>query len=279
VRRTFDVVPPDTAAVAGPGVAQVAGWLAEAGPREVTVLTGAGVSTGSGIPDFRGPDGVWTRDPGAARPHRLADYRADPQLRRRSWQARAAHPAWSAEPNPAHRALVRLERTGRLRALLTQNIDELHQAAGSAPGLVLELHGTIHDTACLQCGGRAPMRAALDRVAGGDPDPACTVCGGVLKSATVSFGQHLDPELLRAAWAAAVGCVLFLAVGSSLTVQPAASLCRVATRAGARLVIVNGEPTPYDGVALASGGAVLRGDVGAVLTALVDACAPAALRV
>lgn len=235
----------------------------------VTVLTGAGISTGSGIPDFRGPQGVWTLDPSAARLHTLADYLQDPEVRRRSWQARAAHPAWHARPNAAHRALVTLERAGRLRALLTQNIDGLHQAAGSSPELVLELHGTVHETVCLRCGLRAPMRQSLDRVAAGEDDPACAACGGILKSATVSFGQHLDQELMRRARAAAADCDVFVAVGTSLGVQPAASLCRVATRAGARLVVLNAQPTPYDEVALLSGGAVLRDDVEELVPRLV----------
>jgi len=248
-------------------LADVAHALAEAA--KVTVLTGAGVSTGSGIPDFRGPAGVWTLDPSAAALHTIADYVADPEVRRRAWQTRRRHAAWTATPNPAHRAFVDLERAGRLRALLTQNIDELHQAAGSTPSLVLELHGTVHETACLQCTARAPMRRALDRVEAGEADPACTVCGGLLKSATVSFGQHLDQNLMRRARAAAADCQVFLAAGSSLAVQPAASLCRVATRAGARLVVINEQPTPYDEVALASGGAVLRGDVTELLPRLV----------
>lgn len=247
---------------------QEARALVESASR-VTALTGAGVSTGSGIPDFRGPAGVWTLDPAAARLHTIRDYTVDAEVRHRSWQGRLHHPAWTAQPGPAHRALVALERSGRLVALLTQNIDELHQAAGSAPHRVLELHGTIHEAVCLSCGARGPMGAALDRVRAGEVDPRCTVCGGLLTSATVSFGQHLDQALMRRARQAAADCEVFLALGSSLGVQPAASLCRVATRAGARLVVANGEPTPYDEVALRSGGAVLRGDLGVVLPALI----------
>lgn len=238
--------------------------------RRVTVLTGAGVSTCSGIPDFRGPDGVWTRDPRALRPPSLHDYASTESARRRAWQARLHHPAWQATPGPTHRALVVLERSGRLRALVTQNIDELHQAAGSSSSLVLELHGTVHEAACLQCGTLGPMRAALERVAAGDLDPHCTVCGGLLTSATVSFGQHLDQALMRRAREAAADCEVFLALGTSLRVQPAASLCRVATRAGARLVVANQRATPYDEVAVASGGAVLRGDLARVLPRLVS---------
>ncbi len=204
-----------------------------AGAARITVLTGAGISTDSGIPDFRGPDGVWTRDPTAHRRATLASYLADPQVRRQAWQSRRDHPAWTAEPNAGHRALVDLERAGRLRAVITQNIDGLHQRAGNDPGTVVELHGTVREVGCLSCGDRAPMSAALARVAAGEPDPPCLRCGGLLKSATISFGQRLDEAVLQAAAAAATDCDLFLAVGSSLTVQPAAGLTRVAARAGA----------------------------------------------
>jgi NAD-dependent deacetylase len=241
----------------------VAGWLREA--ERVTVLTGAGISTDSGIPDYRGPNGIWTRNPQAQRMSSIQDYVADPAIRRRAWQSRKAHPAWNAEPNDAHRALVELEKAGKLTTLVTQNIDELHQRAGSAAGKVLELHGTIWWAECLSCGVRSPMADELDRVSDAEPDPACTLCGGILKSATISFGQPLDPKVLQAAWRAAQECDLFLSVGTSLTVQPAAGLCEVAVEAGARLVVVNAEPTPYDGIA----DAVLREPIGGILPALV----------
>jgi NAD-dependent deacetylase len=241
----------------------VAGWLREA--ERVTVLTGAGISTDSGIPDYRGPNGIWTRNPQAQRMSSIQDYVADPAIRRRAWQSRKAHPAWNAEPNDAHRALVELEKAGKLTTLVTQNIDELHQRAGSAAGKVLELHGTIWWAECLSCGVRSPMADELDRVSDAEPDPACTLCGGILKSATISFGQPLDPKVLQAAWRAAQECDLFLSIGTSLTVQPAAGLCEVAVEAGARLVVVNAEPTPYDGIA----DAVLREPIGGILPALV----------
>ena len=195
-------------------------WLASA--RRITVLTGAGISTDSGIPDFRGPNGVWTRDPEAEKLSTLQYYVADPDVRRRAWQERARHPAWEARPNAGHAALVELERQGRLRALLTQNIDGLHQRAGSSAGVVLELHGTVHEVACLTCGERTPMRAVLERVEAGEPDPACPLCGGILKSATISFGQALDAEVIAAAARAAADCDVFLAAGTSLTVHPVA---------------------------------------------------------
>ncbi|WP_219462054.1 SIR2 family NAD-dependent protein deacylase [Nonomuraea rhizosphaerae] len=212
----------------------------------VTVLTGAGISTDSGIPDFRGPRGVWTRDPAAQALFTLDNYLADPDVRRRSWRARRDHAAWDAEPNAAHLALVELERSGLLRAIVTQNVDELHQRAGSSPEKVIELHGTMFRVECLTCDGITPMREALDRLAAGEDDPPCARCGGLQKAGTISFGQALRPEVLGAALDAARSCEVFLAVGSSLTVQPAASLCAEALDAGARLVIVNAQPTPYD---------------------------------
>jgi NAD-dependent deacetylase len=246
-------------------IEQVAQWVREA--QAVSVLTGAGISTESGIPDFRGPNGVWTKNPAAQRMFDFQAYLADPEVRARAWRARRDHPAWAAQPNAGHRALVDLERAGRLRAIITQNIDELHQRAGSAPDKVIELHGTMFWVECLSCARRAPMPEALARVDAGEPDPACPDCGGIQKAATISFGQSLRPDVLDAAIGAAVDCGLFLAVGSSLQVQPAADLCRVAVEAGARLVVVNAEPTPYDRVAAA----VLREPIGAVLPRLVRA--------
>jgi NAD-dependent deacetylase len=215
-------------------------------PTPVSVLTGAGISTDSGIPDFRGPQGVWTKDPAAQVLFTLDNYLADPEVRRRSWLARRDHAAWGAEPNTAHLALIELERSGLLRAIITQNVDELHQRAGSSPEKVIELHGTMFRVECLSCDLLTPMREALDRLAAGEDDPPCARCGGIQKANTISFGQELKPEVLDAALDAARSCGLFLAVGSSLTVQPAASLCAEALDAGARLVIVNAQPTPYD---------------------------------
>ncbi|MGC9665702.1 SIR2 family NAD-dependent protein deacylase [Planosporangium sp. 12N6] len=248
-----------------PTVDVVRDWLRAA--RSVTVLTGAGISTDSGIPDFRGPDGVWTRDPSAEAMVTLQTYVADPAVRARAWQERAGHPAWTAEPNAAHRALVDLERSGRLRTIVTQNVDGLHQRAGSGPDRVIEIHGTIFEVECLGCGVRGPMEQTLRRVAAGEADPACQVCGGILKSATISFGQQLDDRDLRAAYAAAVDCDLLLAVGTSLTVHPAAGLVDIAHGVGTRVVVVNGSPTPYDDLAAA----VIRDPIGEVLPALVAA--------
>jgi len=236
-----------------------------AAARRVTVLTGAGISTDSGIPDFRGPQGVWTKDPAAQRLFTLDRYVADPELRAVAWRNRREHAAWTARPNAGHAALVDLERAGRLRALVTQNIDGLHQRAGTSPSLVVEVHGTLRAVDCLGCGERTSMRSALDRVAAGEEDPSCLRCGGILKAATISFGQPLVPEVLAAARAAAEDCDRFLAVGSSLSVQPVAGLTRRAARCGARVLIVNASPTPYDGLA----DACLREPIGTVLPRLV----------
>jgi NAD-dependent deacetylase len=241
------------------------GWLTAG--RRVCVLTGAGISTDSGIPDYRGPDGVWTRDPDAERLVTLGYYLADPEIRRRSWLMRRAMDDARPQPNAGHAALVDLERQGRLRALVTQNIDGLHQAAGSDPERVLEIHGTVHEVVCVGCGDRTTMRAALDRVAAGEPDPACRVCGDVLKSATVYFGQMLDERVLAACTEAAADCDVLLAVGTSLQVWPAAGLAEVAVAAGARLVVVNAEPTPFDDLA----DLVVRERIGTALPKLVAA--------
>ncbi|MCW2577715.1 MAG: Silent information regulator protein Sir2 [Modestobacter sp.] len=219
-------------------------WLVAA--RRICVLTGAGISTDSGIPDYRGPNGVWTRDPDAEKLVTLSYYVRDPEIRRKAWLMRRDTDP-DARPNPGHAAVVDLQRQGRLRALLTQNVDGLHQAAGSTG--VLELHGTVREVECLSCGARSPMTEALARVDAGDPDPGCLDCGGVLKSATISFGQALDPDVLDAAAQAAADCDVLLAVGTSLAVHPAAGLVEVAAARGARVAIVNAEPTPYDGLA------------------------------
>lgn len=232
--------------------------------RRITALTGAGVSTASGIPDFRGPNGVWTKDPRAQRLSDIDSYVADPEVRRLAWRSRAEHPAWTAEPNAAHRAFTDLATQHRLRAVLTQNIDELHQRAGLDRDLVLELHGSVFGVVCLDCGSRGSMREALRRVADGEEDPPCRSCGGILKSTTISFGQALDADVIRGAQGAALDCDLFLAAGTSLTVHPAAGLAELAVRAGARLVICNAEPTPYDEMAAA----VLRDPLDEVLPEL-----------
>lgn len=248
---------------------RVAAWIDEARPTDgrggVTVLTGAGVSTDSGIPDFRGPDGLWTRNPEAERLATLDVYLSDPEVRRRSWRWRAQHPAWDAEPNAAHRALVDLERVGRLRAVVTQNVDGLHQEAGNDPQRVIEVHGSMREVECVSCDHRGPMSEALSRVEGGEDDPDCPSCGSIMKAATIYFGQALDPADIGRARQEAEDADVFVAAGTSLQVYPVAHLPGVAAQHGARVVIVNAEPTPYDDVA----DAVLRGGVSEILPALV----------
>ncbi len=237
------------------------------GAKRVVVLTGAGISTDSGIPDFRGPQGVWTRNPEAEKLATLQHYLADPEVRRRAWRSRLESPAWRARPNAGHRALVALERRGKLDTLITQNVDGLHQIAGSSPERVIEIHGTMREVNCLACGERAPMERVLERVRAGEEDPACRTCGGILKSATISFGQSLaQPDLARAGEAAR-RCDLMLAVGTKLSVWPIAGVVPAARDAGARVVIVNAEPTEMDELAHA----VIRGSISGLLPQIVDA--------
>ena len=247
---------------------QAAGWVREA--ERVVVLTGAGISTDSGIPDFRGPQGVWTKNPAAEKTSTLQNYLADPEVRRTAWKIRLESPAWSAEPNPGHRAIVDIERQGKLVGLVTQNIDELHQRAGNDPALVIEVHGTMWWTRCWTCGDRRPTAEALDRVRAGEDDPDCLVCRaagrhGILKSDTISFGQSLVQDVIDRAFAVSAACDVLVAVGSTLSVYPAASCVPIASRSGAKVVIVNGSPTDMDLVA----DAVLRGPISEILPALV----------
>jgi len=215
----------------------------------VVVLTGAGISTDSGIPDFRGPQGVWTLNPKAERMSDIHYYVADPEVRRLSWQSRLAHPAWGAKPNSGHRALVDLERRGKLHALITQNIDGLHQRAGNSPELVVEVHGNLHKAVCLSCGWRGPMQGVLDRVRAGDEDPTCETCRGILKSDTISFGQALIPQVIERAMRAAAETDCLVSVGTSLQVYPIAAAVPAAKASGASVVILNAQPTPFDDIA------------------------------
>lgn len=231
----------------------------------MVALTGAGISTASGIPDFRGPKGLWTTNPRAERTANLHYYMNDPDIRREAWRKRLDHTALAAEPNAGHRALVTLERRGKLDSLVTQNIDSLHHRAGNDPDRIVEVHGHLREVVCMACDERAPMERALDRVRAGEEDPPCRTCGGILKSATISFGQNLVPGDLRRAEAAAQRADLLLAVGSTLSVYPVAGLVPTAKVAGARVVIVNGAPTEMDDLA----DAVLRGDISEILPRLV----------
>lgn len=244
---------------------EVKGWIDAAGPEGVSVLTGAGISTDSGIPDFRGPNGVWTKNPAAERASRLSAYLGEPEVRRASWQARLRSATWTATPNAGHLAIVELERRGLLHTLVTQNTDGLHEAAGTSPGRLVEIHGNAHRVVCWGCGERAPMARALDRVRAGEADPPCRSCGGILKSDAILFEQDLVRDDLARAEAAAAGCDLLLAVGTTLAVYPAAAMVPIAKRAGARIVIVNAEATEMDGIA----DAVVRGQIGDLLPAIV----------
>jgi NAD-dependent deacetylase len=239
------------------------------GASRIVALTGAGISTESGIPDFRGPQGVWTKDPKAERLSNIHAYMAEPDVRIRAWQGRLDHPAWRAAPNAGHRALVELERRGKLHALVTQNIDGLHQQAGSSPGKVIEVHGTMREVMCMSCSWRGPMQPVLDRVRAGEEDPPCTRCGGILKSATISFGQPLVPSVIARAMRAAEETDLLLAIGSSLQVYPVAGAVPLALAAGTRVVIVNAEPTPFNEMV----DAVLRQPIGEILPALCGSLA------
>ena len=242
-------------------------WV-EAASR-IVALTGAGISTESGIPDFRGPQGVWTKDPKAERLSNIHAYMSEPDVRIRAWKARLDHPAWRAAPNAGHRALVELERRGKLHALVTQNIDGLHQQAGSSPGKVIEVHGTMREVMCMSCSWRGPMQPVLDRVRAGEEDPPCVRCGGILKSATISFGQPLVPSVIARAMRAAEETDLLLAIGTSLQVYPVAGALPVALAAGTHVVIVNAEPTPFDEMV----DAVLRQPIGEILPALCGSLA------
>jgi NAD-dependent deacetylase len=225
-------------------VDDAADWVRNA--ERIVVLSGAGLSTDSGIPDFRGPKGLWTTNPAAERASTLQHYLADADLRKLAWQNRLSAPLFSARPNAGHAAFVELERRGQLLAVVTQNVDGLHQAAGTDPDRVIEVHGTVHWSRCWGCRDRRPMQSILDRVRSGEADPPCEICGGILKSDTILFGQSLVPDVIDAALTAAERCDVLIAVGSSLSVFPAANVVPRAKSSGARVVIANAEPTGMD---------------------------------
>lgn len=243
----------------------IAAWVRDA--EHLVVLTGAGISTESGIPDFRGPQGVWTKNPEAEKTARLHYYVSDAAVRAKAWQNRLHGEYWTAEPNAGHQALVELERRAGLDTLVTQNIDRLHHDAGTSAEKIIEIHGNVREVMCLSCRWRAPMEVALDRVRAGEADPDCPECGGILKSATIFFGENLVAEDLIRAQRAAARADVFLAVGTSLTVYPAAELPEFALAHRARLGILNAEPTPYDGEA----DVVVREPLGAALSAIAAA--------
>jgi NAD-dependent deacetylase len=245
-----------------PDIAELRHMIEEA--QRIVVFTGAGISTESGIPDFRSPTGIWKTMPLI----HFSEFLASKEMRRESWRRRFGTDQTMrlAEPNRGHRAISTLVRRGKVSSVITQNIDGLHQRAGLAGDQVLELHGTMYSVVCTSCGARTAMSDALVRVRAGEADPPCADCGGILKSATVMFGQSLDTDVLSRAAAAAQAADLFLAIGSTLTVEPAASLCAVAVRAGAQLVIVNRDPTPYDEIATG----IIREPISAAVPTIVD---------
>ncbi len=245
-------------------VARLQGWV-DASDR-VVVLTGAGISTDSGIPDFRGPKGVWTRNPAAEKLATYDRYVGDSEVRKLAWQSRLEFANRLGGPNEGHRAVVELERRGKLHLLITQNIDGLHIDAGSTPQRTVEIHGTFREVACLACAERGPMLDVLNRLRAGEADPACRRCGGILKAATISFGQGLVPEDLERSERAAQQCDLMLAVGSTLSVFPIANVVPLAKAAGARVAILNEQPTEMDSLA----DAVVRGSISDILPRLVE---------
>jgi NAD-dependent deacetylase len=248
-------------------IAQARSWVDAA--ERVVVLTGAGISTDSGIQDFRGPQGLWTKNPLAEKLSNIHYYLADREVRKAAWRNRMASPTWTAKPNPGHLALVHLEKRRKLHALITQNIDELHQQAGNSPDKVIEVHGSMRRFMCWGCGMRGPMQLVLERVRAGEEDPECLTCGGILKSDTISFGQQLVPEVIDRAMRVAGEADVFVAVGTTLQVYPVAGAVDIARSAGAKVIIVNAEPTAYDDVA----DAVLPGSISEILPAILGSAA------
>ena len=232
---------------------------------KILVFTGAGMSTASGIPDFRGPDGIWTRlDPAEFTFER---YVTDPETRRRSWVNRRDSGILVAEPNAAHLAIVALSDQGRLAACVTQNIDGLHQRAGLTDELVIELHGNAHRCRCLGCDATWPTTEIFDRISAGEADPHCEHCGSIIKAAVVSFGEQMPPEAIGRAYAAAATCSAVVAAGSTLGVYPAADVPLRAAGRGVPYVIVNRGDTGHDDIA----DVVISGDVTQVLPQLIQA--------
>ena len=238
---------------------RLAELLLEAGQSGTVVFTGAGVSTESGIPDFRSPGGMWTR----YAPIDYSDYLTDPEMRRESWR-RGLHtypPLAAAEPNPAHLAIAEWWRGGFVNGVVTQNIDGLHQKAGVDADAVVELHGNAHWIACLLCDARFDRAAVHTRIEAGEADPQCPQCGGMLKATTISFGQPLPTEAVARAQRLHASARLCLVLGSSLVVYPAANLPEVTLEAGGILAIVNYTPTHLDSfatlVSRAAAGALL----------------------
>lgn len=246
-------------------VAEIGGWLADAG--RVVVFTGAGISTDSGIPDFRGPAGLWTKNPLAEKTSTLSHYLNDPEVRKAAWEGRKNGSNAARTPNTGHEKVADIHRMGKLSSVVTQNVDGLHQLSGVPEEKVIEVHGTFRFGRCWDCGDRRPMDEYVQRVVDGDPDPHCELCGGIVKSDAILFEQQLVPEVIDRAFLEAASCDLLIAVGSTLQVSPANGVVPQARRAGARVVIVNGEPTVMDSVAHR----VLVASISPALTAILAA--------
>ena len=244
---------------------KVRSWIGDA--ERVVALTGAGISTDSGIPDYRGPQGVWTKNPLAEKMSDIRYYMNDPEVRKLSWQSRLHNPAYDARPNNGHRALVELEKRGKLHALITQNVDGLHQRSGIPAEKVIEVHGNLRRAMCMSCDWRDDMQVVFERLRAGEEDPACSECGGILKSDTISFGQALIPEVIDRALQVAREADVLIAVGSTLQVYPVAGAVPLAKQAGAKLVILNAQATQFDEIA----DAVLNTSIGEALPFLCGA--------
>ena len=238
-------------------------WVTEA--RRITVLTGAGISTASGVPDFRGPNGIWTKNPSAEKFSNIESYKNDESIRIAGWQASSARRLNTVEPNVGHLALVELERRGQLRGLATQNVDGLHLVAGNSPEIVHEVHGTWQYTRCIGCSDRLPVEDTLQRVDAGEADPKCLKCGGLMKRDVILFGEALVPQVIAGAMAAAEDADLVMAIGTQLNVTPAANVVTRGKAAGAKVIIMNNQPTDRDQYA----DAFLMGDITEMLPALV----------
>ena len=230
------------------------------GSSKVVVLTGAGISTDSGIPDFRGPNGVWTKNPEAEKASNIRYYTTSAEIRKRNWALRASGDLWpTVAPNDGHKALAKLEE--KLLLLITQNVDGLHQLAGSPADRIVEIHGNTRNVQCLDCDYLAPMEEALERVRNGEEDPHCEICGGLLKSATISFGQSLIAEDLLRSEQSIHECDLLMAIVTTLTVGPINRVVPLAHSLGKLIIIVNGEPTEYDALAEC----LIRADISSTL--------------
>lgn len=238
-------------------------WLRTAD--RIVAFTGAGISTDSGIPDFRGPNGLWVKNPLAEKTSTLSHYLRDPEVRKVAWQGRERTFDGSARPNAGHYSLAAIDRAGKLHAVVTQNVDGLHQDSGIAEHLVYEVHGTIKYARCWGCDDRRPMSEFIVRVRAGDPDPHCELCGGIVKSDAILFEQALVPDVINGSFLAAEQCDVLLAIGSTLAVTPAAYVVDRARAEKKKVIIINGEPTERDHYA----DLILRGDISQILGELV----------